>query len=367
MAMIGGGPTSFMGPVHRRAAALDGRVEMVAGAFSRDPARNREAGRPGERLYADWHGLLDGEAALPAEDRAELVAVLTPNASHAEIAGAALDRGFHVLCEKPLAHDLAAARALAARPDQPLLAVAYTYLGHAMVHELRALVANGAIGRLRRVAVHYLQGWLAEPIERDVPGAAWRTDPAEAGISGCFGDIGVHAQSLVEFVAGEPIAEVMADLRTLVPGRMLDDDGAVLFRLAGGAGGTLTASQVLAGEQNRLEIALFGDAGALRWNQERPFEIERSDAAGFATRITAAPPQLGSAVARGLLRLPGGHSEGYLEALANLYRGVADRVRGTADGAAIPLPDATCGVRSLAFVQAVIDSSTARGWRRVET
>ncbi len=355
-----------MGPVHRRAAALDGAFEVVAGAFSRDPARNAQGALPGERLYPDWRALLDGECALLPGQRAEMIAVLTPNATHAAITGAALDCGFAVLCEKPLAHDLAAARSLALRGADPLLAVAYTYLGYPMVHELRALVANGAIGALRRVAVHYLQGWLAEPVEADLPGAAWRTDPAQAGISGCFGDIGVHAQSLVEFTTGERIARVLADITTVVPGRRLDDDGATLFRLGSGVRGTLTASQVCAGEQNRLEIALFGETGALRWAQERPFEIELSDAVGRSTRIGAVPALLTSPVATGLLRLPGGHPEGYIEALANIYRTMADRLRDRSGAHAMPLPDAALGARGLAFTQAVVASSAAGTWRDVE-
>ena len=363
MAMVGGGPTSFMGPVHRRAAALDGLVRVVAGAFSRSPARNAEAGWPGERLYPDAQALIAGERALPADERAELVAVLTPNRTHAEVAGAAAAAGFAVLCEKPLAHDLAAGRALAALPLSAPFAVAYTYLGYAMVHEMRALVAAGAIGDIRRVAANYIQGWLAEAIEADAPGAAWRTDPAEAGISGAFGDIGVHAQSLTEFVTGQPVARVMADIGTQVAGRRLDDDGAVLLRLADGTPGTLTASQVCAGEQNGLTLTVYGSRGALRWAQERPFELVLSDADGRFTTIAAAPPLLTSAVARDLLRLPGGHPEGYLEALANIYRALALTIRGAAAG--MPLPSIAQGVRSLAFTQAVVESSAAGAWRDV--
>lgn len=364
LAMVGGGLGSFMGPVHRRAAAMDGLITVVAGAFSRDAGRNAAAALPGERVYPDHYALIAGEAALPADQRAQLVAVLTPNATHAEVSQAALAAGFAVLCEKPLAHDLAAARAVAdaAMASPHPFAVAYTYLGYPMIHELRALVASGAIGTLRRVATHYMQGWLAEPIEADVSGAAWRTDPAEAGISGCFGDIGVHAQSLVEFVSGAPIARVLADIHTCVPGRRLDDDGALLFRLASGVPGTLTASQVCAGEQNRLEIALFGSEGSLRWAQERPFEAILTDAAGRATTIAASPAMMTCPMASGLLRLPGGHPEGYLEALANIYRAMAAHIRGVADATTMPLAGADKGVRSLAFTQAVVESSKQNTW-----
>jgi predicted dehydrogenase len=366
MAMVGGGAGSFMGPVHRRAAALDGLVRVVAGAFSRSAARNADGAWPGERLYPDAQALIAGEQALPVQERAELVAVLTPNRTHAEVAGAAAAAGFAVLCEKPLAHDLAAARALAAAPLRAPFAVAYTYLGYPMVHEMRALVASGAIGDVRRVAASYIQGWLAEAIEADAPGAAWRTDPAQAGVSGAFGDIGVHAQSLTEFVTGQPVARVMADIGTQVPGRRLDDDGAVLLRLADGTPGTLTASQVCAGEQNGLTLTVYGSKGAVRWAQERPFELVLSDADGRFTTITAAPPLLTCAVARDLLRLPGGHPEGYLEALANIYRALALTIRGVAGETAMPLPSIAMGVRSLAFTQAVVDSSAAGAWRAVD-
>lgn len=368
LAIVGGGAGSFMGPVHRHAAALDGQVEVVAGAFSRDPARNSGAARPGERLYPDWEALIAGEAALAPDIRAELIAVLTPNATHAAISCAALAAGFAVLCEKPLARDRAEARAVAlaaAASGQPF-AVAYTYLGYAMVHEIRARIAAGAIGIIRRIEARYVQGWLAEAVEHDVSGAAWRTDPAEAGISGCFGDIGVHAQSLVEFVTGQPIARVLADLVTCVPGRRLDDDGAVLLRLADGTPGTLVASQVCAGEQNRLEIAVYGSTGALRWAQERPGEAVLSDATGAATRLSASPAMLTSASAAALLRLPGGHPEGYLEALANIYRALAAQIRGDADALTMPLAAADTGLRSLAFTAAVVASSASGGWTPVE-
>jgi predicted dehydrogenase len=367
-AFVGGGSTSFMGPVHRRASALDGLVHVVAGAFSRNEQRNRDSGRAGERLYPDYQALIAGELALPADQRAELIIVLTPNATHADVARAAIEAGFAVLCEKPLAHDLMAARAVAdaAQTSPHPFAVAYTYLGYPMVHEIRALVETGAIGALRRIGVHYIQGWLGKAIEAEVPGAAWRTDPAEAGISGCFGDIGVHAQSLVEFVAGEPIDRVLADIGTCVPGRRLDDDGGLLFRLASGVPGTLVASQVCAGEQNRLEIALFGSEGSIRWSQERPFEAVLTDASGLATMISANPAMMKGKMAAGLLRLPGGHPEGYLEALANIYRALAARLRGTADDMTMPLAGAEKGVRSLAFTQAVVASSASGTWTKVE-
>ncbi|WP_414901824.1 Gfo/Idh/MocA family protein [Sphingomonas flavalba] len=368
MAMIGGGPGSFMGPVHRRAAAMDDCIRLVAGAFSRDDGRNRAtaeaAGISPARISTDAIALLDREAALPKDERAELISIIAPNNIHAAVATAALERGFAVFCEKPLARDAADAHAVAAlaaaRPDR--FAMAYTYQGYPMVQEARALIAAGAIGTLQRVSVSYTQGWLTQPVETQGNAqAVWRTDPAQSGSSGCFGDIGVHAQNMVEFLSGLPIEAVMADIRAAVPGRRLDDDGAALLRLAGGVRGTLVASQVCAGEQNRFDIALFGTQGALRWAQEQPTQIVLTDADGRATTLSANPAMMTDPAARAALRLPGGHPEGYIGALANLYRSFALTLRGRGD-AAPPLPGIASGMRSLAFVEAVIESSRTHGW-----
>ncbi|MBO9379887.1 gfo/Idh/MocA family oxidoreductase [Sphingomonas histidinilytica] len=373
MAMIGGGPGSFMGPVHRRAASLDGLVRLVAGAFSPDEARNRlaaeEAGIPAARSSTDAIALLDREAALPEDERAELVSIVAPNHVHAEVAAAALKRGFALFCEKPLARDIAEAREVVelATSQPGRVAMAYTYQGYPMVHEARALVAAGTIGDLRRVSASYTQGWLAERVEQHGNAqAAWRTDPARSGSSGCFGDIGVHAQTMIEFLSGEPIAEVMADIQVAVPGRRLDDDGGLLLRMTGGARGTLVASQVCAGEQNRFEVTLFGSKGSLRWAQEQPTQIVFTDAAGRATIVSANPAMMTDPAARAALRLPGGHPEGYIEALANLYRAFAWRLRGLGE-CPLPLPGIDRGLSSLAFIEAVLESSRTRGWVAVKS
>lgn len=371
MAMIGGGTGSFIGPVHRKAAALDGMIRLVAGAFSSDAARNAETGRDlglaPDRVYAGYDDMLAQEAARPIGERPEFVAIVTPNHLHAPAALAAFRHGFPVLCEKPIAASLAEAQAIRESADAAGLpcGVTYTYQGYPLVHEARALVASGTLGAIRRVMVSYTQGWLAEPIEQDGNRqASWRTAPQTAGLGGALGDIGVHAQNLAEYVAGSPIVELSADIRTAVAGRALDDDGAMLLRFAGGARGTLVASQVCAGDENRLELRIHGERGSLHWEQESPNRLWHRPIDGPARLITANPDHLQDAVAAAMLRLPGGHPEGYIEAFANLYRAFALSLRG--DTAVAAIPGAREGERSMAFIEAALDSSRAQGaWRRL--
>lgn len=365
MAMIGGGPGAFIGPVHRRAAALDGAIVLVAGAFSSDAARNEAAGLalglPGARVYQDAKALVAGELALPADERAEFVSIVTPNHLHAEAAVAALERGLAVFCEKPLAGTLAGASRIAAAATRAPLGIAFTYLGYPLVREARALVASGRLGAVRRVTVSYTQGWLARAVERDGNAQAeWRTDPTRAGVGGALGDIGVHAQSLAEHVSGQKIVALSADVRAAVAGRRLDDDGAVLLRFANGARGTLVASQICSGDENRLTLSVYGETGALHWAQEQPGELILAQEGRPAQRVTANAALLTDDGARAMLRLPGGHPEGYIEAFANLYAGFAGALR----GAATEYPGAELGVRSAAFVEAALASSAADGqWR----
>ena len=368
MAMIGGGTGAFIGPVHRRAAALDGALVLVAGCFSRDPLRNRETGAAVgvdlDRIYPDYEALIVGEAARSPDERAEFISIVTPNYLHAPIALAALAHGFPVLCEKPLARGLGEAREIAKAAGEAGVpfGITYTYLGYALVHEARALVASGRIGSIRRVSATYTQGWLAGPEEANGNvQAVWRTDPASAGTAGAVGDIGVHAQSLIEFVCGCEIASVSGDIRAAVPGRRLDDDGAVLLRFEGGARGSIVVSQICSGDENRLELRVYGETGSIEWSQETPHELWVRPLDRPAQRISANPSMLSDPVARGMLRLPGGHPEGYIEAFANLYLVFAARVRGR-DTANVPGVEA--GVRSMAFVEAVVASSAADGaWR----
>ena len=370
MAMIGGGRGSFIGPVHRKAAALDGLVRLCAGAFSPDPARNREAGLQlglaPDRVHENYEVLLAREAERPAAERPEFIAIVTPNHLHAPIATAALAHGFAVLCEKPLARDLAEARELgrAVEDSGAPFAMTYTYLGYPLVHEARAIVASGDIGAVRRIVVSYTQGWLAQPVECEGNRqASWRTSPETAGVGGALGDIGIHAQSLAEFVGGTDIVEVSADIRAALPDRRLDDDGAMLLRFTNGARGTLIASQVCAGDENRLELRIHGESGSLEWTQESPNHLWHRPIDAPARLITANPNLLRDSGARAMARLPGGHPEGYIEAFANLYRAFALSLRG--DEAPF-IPGLREGVHSMAFIEAAIASSRANGaWQRI--
>ena len=370
LAMIGGGPGSFIGPVHRSAMGVDGRLRLVAGAFSRDMARSKAAGAAlgvaSPRVHGSLDALLKAEREHDNTDRAEAVAIVTPNDAHASQSIAALAAGRAVFCEKPPARTLAETRAVAAavHATGQVYALAYTYLGYPLVREARARVARGDLGEVRRVAVEYVQGWLAERVEAgDNLQAAWRTDPSRSGPSGCLADIGVHAQSLVEFVTGDLMTAVAADVRIVVAGRQLDDDAVVLFRMTGGAAGTLIASQVCAGARNGLTLRVHGSRGSLAWAQEEPNVLRLGHADGREEIVPAGSDALIDADAKRFTRLPVGHPEGYIEAFANLYGDFATRVR----GGDVWLPGIAEGLRSMAFVEAALASSAGGGaWTRIE-
>ncbi|MDR5902338.1 Gfo/Idh/MocA family protein [Halomonas icarae] len=372
LGMVGGGEGAFIGQVHRLAAALDGDFDLVCGAFSRDPDNNARTGAicglAEERLYHDWQALLAGECALPIDRRMQLLVITTPNHLHVPIAEAALAAGFHVFSEKPAALSLAEAERLANtwRQHTGLFGLAHTYLGYPMVWQARAMIAAGTLGRLRKIHVEYPQGWLGDALEhQDNKQAGWRTDPALAGISGCMADIGTHAFGLAEFVSGQHISELCAALGSHVEGRRLDDDGDVLLRTVEGASGTLIASQISTGEENALKIRLYGEQGALEWHQMEPNSlIHRSR--GEPLRVLRAGIDQPSLVpeARERLRLPGGHPEGYLEALGNLYRDFARAIRRGERGDVPGVPGMTSGLRGMAFIEAVTHSQ-AEGSRWV--
>jgi predicted dehydrogenase len=365
LGMVGGGEGAFIGAVHRMAAAIDGDWQLVAGAFSSDAGRNARTGEllglDAARVYPSLDALIAGERALPAGERIDALAVVTPNHLHAPMAIAALEAGFAVLCEKPMAMNVAEAEAIAAaaRTSGRPFALAFTYSGYPLIEEARVRVARADFGAIRLVQVEYLQGWLSLPI--DTAGnrqAEWRTDPARAGMGGCLGDIGTHAFQLAEHVSGLSVEAVSADVATHVPGRRLDDDVAALLHFAGGARGVLKASQVAAGEENGLRLRIHGERGGLEWAQmepntltlrwlDRPAEIVRTGGPGLSDGIAA------------LTRTPAGHPEGYIEAFANLYRGFAGAVRGEGDRR---FPGVADGLRTMRFIQAVI--ANARGDRK---
>ena len=366
LAMVGGGPGSFIGPVHRMAAELDGAIELVAGAFSRDGAKNAQAARAwgvaADQAYGDWRQMLAAEAARP--DGAQLVAVVTPNHLHFEVAAAALKAGMHVISDKPATLNLAQAQDLAGVVAEAgrLYGLTFVYTGYPMVREAREIVARGDLGAVRKVIVEYSQGWLSRPIERDGDKqAGWRADPAQAGIGGAIGDIGVHAFNIAEFVSGVRVERLCADLAAVVPGRTLDDDCNVLLRFGGGARGVLIASQISAGARNGLTIKVYGEKGGLTWSHERHTELVVDWLDGPTQILHAACGYL-SPVARAGSRIPTGHPEGFIEAFANIYRDFAEAAAAGRDDAGL-VPDIAEGVRSMAFVErAVAASAAGEGW-----
>jgi predicted dehydrogenase len=371
LAMVGGGPGAFIGPVHKMAAELDGALVLVAGAFSRDPQKGRAAGAAWglarERVHDDWRGMIAAEAARP--DGAELVAIVTPNHLHLPMARAALQAGLHVICDKPATASLAEAEALreAVAASGRLFGLTYTYTGYPMVREAREIVRRGELGRLRKVVVEYSQGWLSEPVEQtgDNKQAGWRTDPAEAGAGGCIGDIGVHAFNIAEFVTGVRVERLSAQLSRMVPGRVLDDDCNMLLRFAGGAPGVLVASQIAAGDRNGLRLRVYGERGGLDWAQEEPDRLtlnwlDRPSQVMRTSGSYLSPASLA------LTRLPAGHPEGFIEAFANIYRTFADAIVAGASTVE-DVPDALEGLRGMAFVDRAVTSSRKDGaWMSLE-
>jgi predicted dehydrogenase len=359
LGMVGGGPTAFIGAVHRIAMRMDDRFQLVAGALDVDPARGRAfaetLGIAPDRAYATYQELIEREAKRP--DRIDAVVIVTPNFLHFPIAKAALEAGFDVICEKPMTTTLEDAEALAALVETTgrRFVLTHTYTGYPMVRQAREMVAAGEIGKLRRIEVEYLQDWLAAPVETTgAEGAVWRTDPKQAGQGGAIGDVGTHAWNLAAFVAGEEPTHLIAELSTLVEGRRVDDDAAILMRYASGAKGSILASQVLPGNGNNVSFRIYGDKAGLEWWQEKPEEL-------WFTRL-GEPRQMlrrngagATAAAVAGSRVPAAHPEGYLEAFANLYRDAADLLAGKA--VATMVPTARDGVSGSKFVEACLKSN----------
>ncbi|WP_217275259.1 Gfo/Idh/MocA family protein [Hymenobacter sp. BRD128] len=367
LGMIGGGQGAFIGAVHRLAAALDGQYELVAGAFSSNPDTSRASGQllglDPARVYGSYQELIEGEKARPAAERVQVISIVTPNHLHFAPAKLALENGFDVVLDKPMTFSLAEAKELAAvvQATGRHLCLTHTYTGYPMVKQARQLVAEGTLGRIRKVYVEYPQGWLSKFEEGgENKQAAWRTDPTKSGVAGAMGDIGTHAFNLLEYVSGLQVEKLCADINTVVEGRRLDDDGAVLLRLSGGASGVLVATQVAAGEENNVRIRVYGEKGGVDWMQadantllvkwlDKPTESWRTGG-----------PGTGSYAAHNT-RTPAGHPEGYLEAFANLYRNFALTLQaGLAGQPATPeaqdYPSIEEGVRGMAFIENVIAS-----------
>ena len=363
--MIGGGRGAFIGGVHRTAAAIAGNWRLAAGALSSAPEKAKasaeDVGIPANRAYGSWAEMLEREAALPAGERIEAVAIVTPNHMHAAPAIAALEAGFDVIIDKPLADTMDNARSIAeaAARSGRRIAVTHTYTGYPLVKQARELVRGGRFGAVRRVAVKYTQDWLSRAEDLvDNKQAAWRVDPRQSGDAGAFGDIGTHAANLVEFITGERIASICAEL-TMLPGRHIDDDGAALFRLSGGGKGTLTASQVCVGDMNDLAISVYCDEAGLHWRQEEPnvLRVGYRDKPMEIWRAGGNRPYLASDILA-IQRTPGGHPEGYLEAFANIYRAFGEQLRGAAASGDEPgyatMEDTLAGMK---FIQASLASS----------
>lgn len=373
MGMVGGGQGAFIGGVHRMAANLDGQIELVCGAFSSNPERSRASGEelflPADRVYGSYTEMMEKEAALPEDVRMDFVSIVTPNHMHFGPAKAALEAGFHVMSDKPMTHSLDEAKELVALVEQTGLCFGLThnYTGYPLVKEARHIVRTGGIGDVLKVIVEYPQGWLASKLEDDdQKQAAWRTDPARAGISCCMGDIGTHAENLAEYITGLKIDEMCADLTAFLPGRTLDDDGNVLLRFAGGAKGVLHASQISIDEENGLNIRVYGTKGGLIWVQAEPNTLIRTHPDRPREIIKPGVNYEGrlSDAATANSRIPAGHPEAFLEAFANLYRNFAGQIRAKLEGRAateieLDVPNVHDGLRGMQFIQTVVDSSNS--------
>ncbi len=367
--MVGGGPGAFIGDVHRMAAGLDGRMRLVAGAFSSDPERSRHKGRElgldASRVYESFAEMAEWEASLPAAERIEVVCIVTPNHLHYDAARTFLEAGFHVVCDKPLTTTLEDAESLCrlVADTERLFALTHNYTGYPMVKEARAMVRAGRLGDIRRVAVEYVQGWLSTALEETGQRqAAWRTDPARAGVAGALGDIGTHAHDLLRYVTGLELEELCADLTTFVEGRRLEDDANLLLRLSGGARGTLTASQIAVGEENALSLRVYGTEGGLAWRQEEPETLWFRRPDGRQQRRRRGHEWLSEPARKGS-RIPAGHPEGFIEGFANLYRAVADAIdAGATDSVAFDFPTVWDGARGVHFLERAVESARVGGW-----
>jgi len=373
MGMVGGGKDAFIGAIHRLAANMDGLIELCCGALSINPEIAKESGAslflPEHRTYLTYDEMITKESQLPASERMDFVTIVTPNFAHFAPAMMALDHGFHVVIEKPIAFTLDEAKQLHQKVQETglTLCLTHTYSGYPLVKQARAMVADNVFGKIRKVWVEYPQGWLSKLSEREGNAqAAWRTDPKKSGKAGCMGDIGTHAAHLAEYITGAQITQLCADLNAMVEGRMLDDDGNVLLQFSNGARGVLMASQVAAGEENALKIRIYGEKGGLEWAQHDPntLLVKWLDA---PTQILRAGGNYGDRLSKYAIhnsRTPGGHPEGYLEAFANIYRNFALTLSAKIDGTTptpemLDFPNTNDGLRGMAFIDNVVASGAS--------
>jgi predicted dehydrogenase len=366
--MVGGGQNAFIGAVHRMAASLDGQMELVAGAFSSDAKNSKVTGeqlflKP-KRVYASYTEMAECEAALPADERIDFVSIVTPNFLHAPMATAFLKKGFHVVCDKPMTLTLKEAKALreTVRRSGKVFALTHNYTGYPMVKEARELVRSGKLGRILKIVAEYPQGWLLDKLEATgQKQAAWRADPKKAGASCCLGDIGTHAENLGRYITGLQIESLCAEFTTFIPGRKLEDDANLLLRYKGGAKGVLHCSQVSCGEENNLNIRVYGTRGSLAWQQEHPNEL-KFIAKGEPARILRRGNDYVSATAKKFTRLPFGHPEAFIEAFANIYLEAAAAIRASIAGkrATGDFPTVDDGVIGMAFLETAVKSTKSK-------
>lgn len=371
MGMVGGGRGAFIGAVHRMAAALDGEIELVCGAFSSSPKKSKLSGAdlhlPANRVYGTYAEMIKEEKKLPLGERMDFVSIVTPNHQHFGPAKMALENGFHVVCDKPLCFDMKEAKTLQrlVKKTGLLFALTHNYTGYPMVKQARMMVKKGKIGTVRKIIVEYPQGWLTNKVEAtNQKQAAWRTDPKKSGIAGAMGDIGTHAENLAEYITGLQIKKLCADINIFVPGRRLDDDGNVLLEFNNGAKGILFATQIAAGEENNLKIRIYGTKAGLEWSQQKPNTLivrwlEKSMEV-MRTGVGKLYPE-----AQEHTRIPAGHPEGYLEAFANIYRNFAFCLRAQLNGKKpksiyTDFPTVADGIRGMRFIEKVIASGKSK-------
>lgn len=378
MGMIGGGRGAFIGGVHRMAAALDGQIDLVCGSFSSNPETSKLSGEDlflqPNRIYADYKTMIQKEKRMSADKRMDFVSIVTPNHVHFEPAKMALENGFHVVCDKPLCLDMKQAKILEKLVEETglMFALTHNYTGYPMVKQARTMIKNGDIGKIRKVVVEYPQGWLANKRkDSESKQASWRTDPKRSGIVGAMGDIGTHAENLAEYMTGLKIKQLYADMTIFVEGRLLDDDANVLLRFDNGAKGILHCSQISVGEENGLNIRVWGEKGGIEWHQmdpnslilkwlDRPKEIMRTGLSFLYPEMTQ------SAEALAHTRVPAGHPEGYLEGFANIYRNFAKQIQAKLAGQEpdplLDYPSVSDGVRGMNFIYKVVESNKKQKW-----
>lgn len=376
MGMVGGGRDAFIGSVHRMAANLDGKIELVAGCFSSDPEKSRLSGEDlmldPARVYGTYEEMAEKEAALPEDQRIDFVSIVVQNFLHFPVARTFLEAGFHVVCDKPMTFNLEEALELKkiVEDSGKVFALTHNYTGYPMVKEARELVRSGKLGKILKVVAEYPQGWLIKNIDAEgQKQASWRTDPEKAGASSCMGDIGTHAENLGRYITGLEMDSVCADFTSFVSGRRLEDDGNLLVRYKGGAKGVLYASQISVGEENDLTIRVYGDQASLEWKQEYPNDLILKYAEQPRQILRRGNPYL-SEQAQKFTRIPFGHPEAFIEAFANIYleaaRAIGDAIEGKTDGGPYDHPTVDDGVEGMRFIETTVASAKAEAWTKFE-